>query len=520
MSNPNSDNERSGYNTPRSEYEYYDEIDPNPTNQAIIELMNRFNRMFNRKEFSKMFKDDETLKAFDINKIVSDIQDREQMERNRSKIEREQEMDMEGKKIEKRIRERKLEPTIMLQKYTPPKNFSPRDTLHDSHRSSTASRMFPKDSQKFTGSANSPSLSEFLSNMEVAQNTCRLSEKEFRDRLLNCTSGNVHEFIYNALQLDYSLENIYRLLEQMFDSSPSAGNAKLCLYHFRAPRTFTFNHVVSQVQWLACIASNSSTNKEVNKISLSLEGCNALFRCMPTKSADEIERKYNEYLNEFCAKGEMPDFAMFIAYLAPCKNQFDRDLAENGCEESEMYGGLNLNTSMRKNLSKFLLNGDYVMNTGKDRSYKSSRMNKTMKRPSYTRTVHAVSYEPPPKRSKRIIAQKNIPSKNMPKKTYNVNQQRYAPKPYERNARNPYNLRNRPNKLCILCNENNHFAHESCRFMKTPDGRRQITLPTQTECSLCAQRFNIHVFHTEKLCPLKRKDPLYIKLKTEAMHNK
>lgn len=532
MSNPNSDHERSGYTTPHSEYEYYEEVDSNPANQAIIDLMNQWNQVFSRKEMGKIFKDGEKIPKFDINKIVNDIQNREMDENAKNKLERELEMAEEGRKIEKRMRERKLEPTMLLQKYFPPKNFAPRDTLQDSHRSSTASRMFPKDGSKFTGTANSPSLSEFLCNMEVAQNTCRLSEKEFKDRLLGCTSGNVHEFIYNALQLDYSLDHIYRLLEQMFDSSPSSGNAKLCLYHFRAPRTFTFNHVVSQIQWLSSIAANSSPNKEVNKISLSLEGCNALFRCMPTRSADEIEKKYHEYLNEFCVQGEMPNYAVFVAYLSPLRNTFDRDLAENGCEESEMYGGLNLTTNMKKNLSRFLLNGDYIMNSpNKDKSYKSNRMSKLNKRSYYTRTVHAVSNNPPPRKPK-YVTQKSFPSNKSTRGTYNINQQRFAPQPFNRNARyqnGNFNLarnqkydgnRKRPNKLCILCNENNHFAHESCRFMKSPDGRRQVTLPTQTECSHCAQRFNIHVFHTEKLCPLKRNDPLYIKLKTDAMKRK
>ena len=175
----------------------------------------------------------------------------------------------------------------------------------------------------------------------------------------------MHEYLYNAIKLDYSLDQIYKALENMFDSTPSPQVAKLCLYNFKGPKTFTFTHVLSQVQWLACIASNSSTNQEVNRISLSLEGCNALFRCMPPKSSDTIEHAYRNYLSEFCVDGKMPDFAEFTSYLSPWKALFDRDLAENGCEESEIYGGINLGSTGKRNLSKFLLNGEYLLNSKK-----------------------------------------------------------------------------------------------------------------------------------------------------------
>ena len=542
MSNVNSDNERSGHTTPRSEYyeDYYsyEQLDPNPTSQVLIDLMNKFNRLLTKKEINKLVKDDGSLGKFDIDKIMSDIQAKESFERDREKIEREHHMNEEGKKIEKRMRDRKLEPTMLLQRYSPPRNFSPRDTLHDSHKSSTASRMFPKDSCKFSGTHNSPSLSEFLCNMEVAQNACRLSEKEFKERLLSCTSGNVHEYLYNAIKLDYSLDQIYKALESMFDSTPSPQTAKLCLYNFKAPKTFSFSHVLSQVQWLACIASNSSTNQEVNKISLSLEGCNALFRCMPAKSSDTIEHAYRNYLSEFCTNGRMPDFAEFTSYLSPWKALFDRDLAENGCEESEMYGGVNLGNNGKRNLSKFLLNGDYLLNYKNDtprKSYKSNRIMRGSRPSPYPRHVHAITYVPPPKRYPKITNNHSyVSNKNQKRRTYNIDQRNVLARPnfnrdyktglrfngYNPNlARNQkYDNRRKPNKLCILCNETSHYAHENCKFMRTADGKRQITLPSQAECAGCAQRFKIHVFHKESLCPLKRNDPLYIRLKTEAMN--
>lgn len=541
MSQYNSDNERSGYTTPTySEYAMYEDRDENPTSQTIIDLMNKFNRLLSKKEIHKFIKDDPALTAFDITHVAQEIQDQKNYEKENQKQEHKILIEEHGKYMEKQLRDRKLQNSALLIRYSPPKNFSPVDTLHDSQRSSTASRMFPRDKQKFDGTANSPALSEFLSNMEVAQNTCRLSEKEFKERLLSCTSGNVHEFIYNMIKLDYSLEHIYNSLENMFDNTPSVGNAKLCLYHFKAPKTFTFSHVVIQIQWLATIASNSSPSKEVNKSTLSIEACNALIRSMPAKSSEKIEEEYRKYLRNFCRDTNMPDFAEFVCTLSSSKALFDRDITENGCEESQMYGGLQLSTSIKRNTSKFLLNGDYLLNSNTVKStnrypkVKTRKSSGSTRRKSYSRrTVHAINYKPSQQRaigadSRRLRRSKRNLRRNLHKKRRTTTASRRSPRNHQRrfgNRRNKLarhqksNRNGRSTKHCLLCNETSHNAHESCKFMRSPDGQRIETLPSQAECAQCAQQFNIRVFHKPALCPLKRNDQTYIKLKQQAKKN-
>lgn len=499
--------------------------------------MNKFNRLLSKKEIHKFIKDDPALSAFDITHVAQEIQDQKNFEKENQKLEQKILIEEHGKFMEKQLRDRKLQNSSLLIRYSPPKNFSPVDTLQDSQRSSTASRMFPRDKQKFDGTVNSPALSEFLSNMEVAQNTCRLSEKEFKERLLSCTSGNVHEFIYNMLKLDYSLEHIYNSLENMFDNTPSVGNAKLCLYHFKAPKTFTFSHVVIQIQWLATIASNSSPSKEVNKSTLSIEACNALIRSMPAKSSEKIEEEYRKYLRTFCRDTNMPDFAEFVCTLSSSKALFDRDISENGCDESQMYGGLQLSTSIKRNTSKFLLNGDYLLTTSAVKSTnrypKTRKSSGSSRRKTYSRTVHAINYKPSSQQAngatnRRLRRSKRNLRRNQHKKRGTITASRRSPRNHQRrfgNRRNKLARNNRTNrngrstKHCLLCNETSHNAHESCKFMRSPDGQRIETLPSQAECAQCAQQFNIRVFHKPALCPLKRNDQTYIKLKQQAKKN-
>ena len=61
-----------------------------------------------------------------------------------------------------------------------------------------ATRLFPQHKQKFSGDGNPP-IAEFIYLVNSAQSRLKLSENEFKQRLLLCTTGNAHKLLRNLV---------------------------------------------------------------------------------------------------------------------------------------------------------------------------------------------------------------------------------------------------------------------------------------------------------------------------------
>ena len=536
---------RSGQSTPHSEYEeYYDTINQNPFSSAIVELANRLNYVCKSLLDKKVVKENVNLnKPIDIGDLVYQINENISSEKN----DLENKINSVGKNIEKNIKDSKLKPTLLLQKYTPPSNFSPFDTLTDTNRSANAARLFPKDKSKFSGTG-SPSLAEFLNNLELAQNCCKLSENEFKQRMLAGTTGSPHEFINNAIKMNYTLDSIYSLLEQLYDKSPSPAQAKQMLFNFKCPRSFSLNHAITQIQWLSSAAANSAVNPQLNQMSTNLSACEALIRCLPPTSSDTLDKLYKNYLIEFCGdKDSIPDYGVFVQYINPYKASIDRDIKANGVSNKDMYSNISLPEEMfKRELPRFLLNGENFQRIERDsgdfkpKRFKSSRTTYVIsgslpeRQSRSTNKVYTVNSRVTNKahqltsedrnKAHQIFYANNKPNyRNNNKGTYN------RPRGFTSNS-NGYNrnrsnnnfvLRNNNNrsinermnqgkKYCLLCLGKNHLASSGCRFMLSPSGRRMLVIPSIGECTACKNRFQQSVHHPASTCPLKRNDEKYI----------
>jgi len=125
---------------------------------------------------------------------------------------------------------------LLNPRYIPPTKFSPVDVLNSNAKSTEALKLFPSNiKSKFSGIKNDgPSLSEFLFNINYAQERLNLSEKEFKMKLLTSLTGPAHEDIRNLVEQGDTV--IYHNLASMYDSTPEPNKAKQDLVKFKIPR--------------------------------------------------------------------------------------------------------------------------------------------------------------------------------------------------------------------------------------------------------------------------------------------
>ena len=112
------------------------------------------------------------------------------------------------------------------------------ENLNSNAKSTEALKLFPSNiKSKFSGIKNDgPSLSEFLFNINYAQERLNLSEKEFKMKLLTSLTGPAHEDIRHLVEQGDTVTSIYHNLASMYDSTPEPNKAKHDLFKFKIPR--------------------------------------------------------------------------------------------------------------------------------------------------------------------------------------------------------------------------------------------------------------------------------------------
>lgn len=100
-----------------------------------------------------------------------------------------------AKDFEKQMIDKELNSHLVNEQTDPPKHFAPRKTLRTPQQRNEAMRCFPTRNPKFSGVAareGGVDVLEFISALNTAQEYCNLSEEEFKQFLLLCTTGRAH----------------------------------------------------------------------------------------------------------------------------------------------------------------------------------------------------------------------------------------------------------------------------------------------------------------------------------------
>src|SRR5450830_207396 len=140
--------------------------------------------------------------------------------------------------MEKRLIAKQLNSHTLTQSIHPPKYFSPVPVLISSGRTADIQKLFPNRNNKFSGHPkDNLSLLEFITSMNAAQEYAKLSENEFKQMLLSCTTGPAHQFLIEWMEdSNEDIGSTYHQLGLRFDTRKSAEDARNELFTYKATK--------------------------------------------------------------------------------------------------------------------------------------------------------------------------------------------------------------------------------------------------------------------------------------------
>jgi hypothetical protein len=231
--------------------------------------------------------------------------------------------DIEDSIINKELNSHKLNSAVR-----PPQFFSPTPTLITGAKLSDALKIFPRN-MKFSGTKqdNGMSVIEFLNAMKTAQEQLLLSEDEFVDRMLSCTTGLAHELLLEWRTNGESVPTIYHNLLINFDKRISPEEAKQQLLSLKISKDLTLAKAEAKIMLLASRAASQMPEGPSRTAYYNLEACNTIIRALPPISSSNVNNLYNQTSARL---GRAATFAELSKAMNLYRVSIDNDIKTNG----------------------------------------------------------------------------------------------------------------------------------------------------------------------------------------------
>ena len=349
---------------------------------------------------------------------------------------------------------------LLNPRYIPPTKFSPINVLNSSAKSSEALKLFPSNMKsKFSGiRGDGPTLSEFLFNINYAQERLNLSENEFKMKLLTSLTGPAHEDIRNLVEQGDTITSIYHNLAAMYDSTPEPNKAKQDLTRFKIPKRWDLYKAQNHILSLSNSAARLYKDPKIRKIITNTEAAQTFIRSLPPVSSKFARTKYNEFLTSQAHINADPLFVDFIRFLNKYQEDINEDIKQNGSSYDDRDNRNNITRDLR-----------YTNNNNTYKPYRPlQRIQTTYAYPQST--SRANNYKPYQKVTVKAV------------NTGPRMQNKFLNKLY-----------------CSLCGKTNHTSAQGCYAIKK-NGIVVPCSPTQIPCTICEKLNGKKLYHPPTLC--------------------
>ena len=433
-------------------------------------------------------------------------------------------------RFERTLIDKELDSHKINASFTPPTEWGTHPTLTNVAKITAANKAFP-GMGKFRGFARDGYLNiiEYFAVLRTAQEQCRLSEKEFIEKMILASTGEAHEIITYCRDQGESLSDIYHNLVMRFDDRITVEEAKSRLQSFKATKNMNLAKVESQIMIWANRASAQYPIGESRQAFYNLEACQALIRALPTSSQITASTAYNS----LTARLQMaPSYSYFTRALNSHRAIMDKDIRSNGTEPGRFGKNLSKKPSPQsrgsyKNFKRPSYSAYAVsMNTtgaeaGSQTPFKGKTFANSSK-PVFNSAVYrndGNSYKPKFNSYNRGSA--NFVPLNTRGKGNFGNRSNFPPRQYKGNFSSRGNSSGRPtnfnnssrngkrtnfqqksNLNCSLCGYKNHKATD-CRNIRDDSGTIKQIIPTMGVCGKCPQSIQVRLHHPEVYCPFR-----------------
>ena len=383
----------------------------------------------------------------------------------------------------------------------PPIYFSPVDVIPGNDRKSeNVHRYFPFR-QKFRGKGSEPSITEWLRNLNDAQESCNVSEKEFMHLMRKCATGTVYEELCAMLESKTKLPQIYQALLMKYDSRKRPEVAKQHLENYIPPSDATLKSIQGDIMDLG-LRSKLLYAKSAQEMAYNHDTIKALIKAIPEANHSDAYRVLDELNAEY---EEYPDYSDFCTALSRYevtinnnlkKKFFSKNLRPDYSKTPVTYN----NNYKRQNAMKSMgrvKNIDarplVVYENHANRKDYQNRQNSNSNGSNYkSNSNNNISYN----------KDNNFRSGN--NRNNDRNQNNYNKSNYSGNSnREPLGIRGRHS--CTLCGGVTHQASGGCFKMRNDQGRLVFCAPSQASCPRCEAETNKILFHPSIYCPRRPK---------------
>ena len=444
--------------------------------------------------------------------------------------------------MDEKIYQNHLKDHTSTQEVKEPQNFSPHDRLtHDNtskHNNllTLVRSAFPK--KKFSGNDANYTVIEYLEGMNQGQKLCCLSESEFKDMLLQTTTGTVYDTMRSYLSLKMPIRDIYNWLLSVYHQPQSPDLALNKLLNFNIPKFKKLADATSEVLQLAIRASFLTPEKNRKDI-VDNYAAQFLLKSLPHDS-QQLGRKLYQ---DMCVhnNGEAPSFVHFTKALCRYAPTINKDINRNGqhpdnsrqrqntnrqfaikninaknqinnkkdndnnyqkqsyssrlINNNKRYNNTNTSTYSKRSNEPFSINNSYKQNAKSNFNNSSYNQrynnNNNASIPNYKPNINYNSNKPK-------INEIRLFSKNKDKPNYKqMNDSTYK------------NMQKNPNKIpmkqyCTLCGSSTHNASDICYKMRNENNEIVPVPPSFAPCEICL-KLSKTLYHPPEFCFNKNK---------------
>jgi hypothetical protein len=393
--------------------------------------------------------------------------------------------------MEQKIIQKHLNGHLQNQAFHPPAYFSPKPVINNSlGRTSDIYKLFTNRNNKFSGNPKENlSLLEFINSMNSAQAQAKLSEKEFKDMLLACTTGEAHRFLVDWMEnSNEDVSSTYHQLSLRFDNRTDPETARVQLFNYTATKDKTLAQVESEIMSLSYRSSAIYPPGESRTMAQNFEFCNTLMRCLPTKSSELVRKAHGEISTLIHRSPTSTELSRSLHNL---RHIINKDIESNGADPYIKETPTRPEFIKRNpDLKPF---GNYAAyNNEEEFDTPPSEDNSNV----YT---HNESHTPTNGTRPHPMGEHNTanqPFKNWPNRSDSRNGSWHN---QSIRSRRPNNKKVLPS--CSLCGETDHSTDSDCPNMVTDSGMHIKLHPTQGTCDLCPGNKRNTLHHPSTLCP-------------------
>jgi len=423
--------------------------------------------------------------------------------------------------FENQLIEKEMNSHLLNDNTNPPKYFSPIPTILTSNDRNEALKTFPTRNPRFSGqpAKDNMDIMEFLSAMRTAQEYCKLSEKEFKQFMLLCTTGRAHTLLMEWINLEETVPTLFHSLLMHFDKRLTPEAAKAMLFTYKAPKNLPLNEVETNIMlWVSRAASILPAGP--SRIAYyNMEVIQTLIRSLPPFSSAKVQSIFNTLSARLGRAARAVELSRALNIE---RHAIDNDIRQNGADRGQN------NRPMQKKMRRVT---SYAVAIPVQSPVKKSVriQNNISKRPMHTSGgrivrprvynnnathMHTNRIQP------RIFNTRNPHringSNNQPHAGQNQHGNRSTANRYPQGTRRPFNRNNsdknhRPRSqtqnYCSLCGRKDHLASQGCPHMVSDQGVTIGVMPCHSTCKLCPPSVKPRLNHPSSLCPYRTGGP-------------